>query len=467
MHDLVLSVVGLGKIGSPLLAFFASRGYRVIGLDVNDKVLELIRAGRAPVPEPGLEELLRAHGERISITQDYDLAVLESAITFVVVPTPSERNGTYSLKLTQAVCERIGGVLQQKTGFHLIVVTSTVLPQDMDERVLPVLENSSGKTCGQDFGLCYNPEFVAVGHAVRDIQHPDFVLIGQSDERSGSLLERVYRTALGEHVPVVRTNFVNAELAKIAVNTFVTTKISYANMLAEVCEQIPGCDVDVVTSALGLDSRIGTKYLKGRLGYGGPCFPRDNIAFAAMAHRRGVQATLAEATDALNRRQVSRILKRIRGLVKPWQRIGVLGLTYNPHTDVVEESQGLHLAKALAEEGFSVIVYDPLGMQNARAELEDAVEYAASAEACIQASHMVAIATPWDEFKRLTASHFAHNPRRVVLDCWRILPADEISQVADYITVGRLDASPIAAERAPGKNASLASRGTGPTERRS
>src|SRR5262249_49535582 len=161
------------------------------------------------------------------------------------------------------------------------------------------------------------------------------VLIGESDERSGTLVERVYRRLAGDQVPVARMNFVNAELTKIAVNTFVTTKISYANMLAEVCERIPGCDIDVATAAIGMDSRIGPRYLTGGLGLGGPCFPRDNVAFSAMARRRGVEATLADATDAVNRQQVRRMLEQIRVPLGPGGSVGVLGLTYTTHTDVV------------------------------------------------------------------------------------------------------------------------------------
>jgi UDPglucose 6-dehydrogenase len=230
---------------------------------------------------------------------------------------------------------------------------------------------------------------------------------------------------------------VNAELAKIAVNTFVTTKISYANMLAEVCERIPGCDVDIVTSAIGLDSRIGSKYLQGRLGYGGPCFPRDNLAFGAMARQRGTTASLAEVTDAVNRRQVVRLAGRVRKLVAPGGRLGILGLTYKPKTDVVEEAQGLHLAKASTAAGIPVIVYDPLGMPNAREVLQDTVEYASSAEECVRKSQVVVIATPWEEFKKLESAHFAHNPRRTVIDCWRILPAADVGRVANYMTIGK------------------------------
>jgi UDPglucose 6-dehydrogenase len=431
-----ISIVGLGKLGSPMLACLASKGFRVIGLDVNEQTLQLLAEGRAPVLEPQLEDLLRVHRVRIALTRDYGKAVNGSNVTFVVVPTPSEPDGTFSLRYVRAACEQIGDALRWKRGFHVVVVTSTVLPEDMQTVVLATLEQRAGKRCGQDFGLCYSPEFITLGSAIDDMLHPDFVLIGQSDERSGTILEGIYRRTVGDGVPVVKTTFVNAELAKIALNTFVTTKISYANMLAEICEHIPGCDVDVVTQAIALDSRINAKYFSGRLSYGGPCFPRDNLAFSAMARKRGTTAALADVTDTINRHQARRLQDRVLALVPPTGQIGVLGLAYKPGTDVVEESPGIKLAQGLAEARVPVVVYDPLAMTTARAVLGDAVAYASSTDECIQKANVVVIATPWEEFRGLTPAQLAHNPRRVVFDCWRVLRPEQVRDVADYVTVG-------------------------------
>ena len=163
------------------------------------------------------------------------------------------------------------------------------------------LERHAGRQVGPSLGLCYNPEFIALGSVVRDMLRPDMILIGESDTTAGDILERLYDAACENRPAVQRMNFVNAELTKLAINTFVTTKISYANMLADICERLAGADVDVVTRAVGSDSRIGARYLKGAIGYGGPCFPRDNVAFSALARSLGAQAQLAETTDAINR----------------------------------------------------------------------------------------------------------------------------------------------------------------------
>jgi UDPglucose 6-dehydrogenase len=320
--------------------------------------------------------------------------------------------------------------------------------------VLPLLERVSGKKCGEDFGLCYNPEFIALGSVIQDMSNPDMLLIGESDPRTGAILEDLYHTVCRNRPPVARMNFVNAELAKISVNTYVTTKISYANMLAEVCEQVPGADSEVVAAALGLDTRIGRKYLKGASGYGGPCFPRDNAAFARFADINSVDATLAKATDQVNRRQVTRLRKRIVEATPAGETVGILGLSYKPDTEVIEESQGLMLAAGLADDGYRVVVYDPAAMENSRGVLGDRVEYAASMEACAQQAATLVIASPWRQFQSLRPQHLRQmTPRPAVFDWWRLLPPAVFENAARYLACGRGPAVQAAKETAYAESA--------------
>jgi UDPglucose 6-dehydrogenase len=232
-------------------------------------------------------------------------------------------------------------------------------------------------------------------------------------------------------------NFVNAELAKISVNTFVTTKIAFANMLARVCERLPGADVDAVTSALGMDSRIGSKYLRGSISYGGPCFPRDNLAFGSFARSLGAPAFVAEATDASNRDGTDRLAAFVAQQLPDGGTAGILGLSYKPGTDVAEEAAGVHLARALALDGIDVVVYDPAAMPNARRELGDAVRFAPSADEVIQSSDVVVLATAWNEFLDLEPSVFErdHQPR-VLIDCWRIMP-EAVCAATRYVALGQ------------------------------
>ncbi|MDX1611057.1 MAG: nucleotide sugar dehydrogenase, partial [Candidatus Thermoplasmatota archaeon] len=275
-----LSVIGLGKLGSCMAAVFAAQGYEVVGLDVDPDTVEAVAQGRAPVPEPQLQDTIdRAEG-RLTATLDYEEAVQGTDASFIIVPTPSKDDGSFALDYVLDAGRSIGKALAKKEGYHLVVLTSTVLPGSTQHGLQEVIEEASGKECGEDFGLCYSPEFIALGSVIQDMLEPDMVLIGESDSHAGDLLARIYQRTCTNDPPIQRMNFVNAELAKIALNTFVTTKITFANILAETCENLPGADVDDVTRALGKDTRIGPTYIKGSVGYGGPCFPRDNVALS-------------------------------------------------------------------------------------------------------------------------------------------------------------------------------------------
>ncbi|MFQ5850704.1 MAG: UDP-glucose dehydrogenase family protein [Candidatus Binatia bacterium] len=417
-----VSVVGLGKLGACKAACMASEGMDVIGVDANSKTVELLNQGRAPVFEAGLVELIRVNRSRLRATCDYRTAVLGSDVTFIVVPTPSDEKGGFSLRYVIQAAREIGRILAEKSDYHIVVLTSTVLPGSTQLGVLPILEQKSGKKCGRDFGMCYNPEFVALGSVIHDLLNPDFILIGESDERAGKTLEALYKSFCHNRPPLSRMNFVNAELTKISINTYVTTKITFANMLANICEELPDADIDTVSAALGLDSRIGRRYLTGALGYGGPCFPRDNQALAYMAQELGCPAGLAESTDRMNRSLPARQSERIRKLLRPDMTVAVLGLAYKPDTNVIEESQGLALVQSLLGNGNRVIVFDPLAMDSARRVLSDEVEYAQSVQECLERSHAIVITNPCKEFRALEAEDF---PRRrnpiIVFDCWRIV----------------------------------------------
>lgn len=431
-----ISVVGLGKLGSPLLAVLASKGFEVVGVDQNPACVTAIAAGRAPVDEPGLQELFDASRPRFRATGDIRHAVGETDVTFIVVPTPSRADAAFSNAQVIAAVEGIGAALRAKRDYHLVVITSTVMPGSTDGPIRQALERTSGRRVGQDLGLCYNPEFIALGSVIHDMLHPDFILVGESDPRAGDLLVSIY-AAVCEHAPAIqRMNCVNAEIAKIALNSFVTMKISFANMLSDICDRLPGADASAVTGAIGCDSRIGGKYLAPALGYGGPCFPRDNAAFAAMANKAGSSADLAEATDAINQRQVGRVVGLVRRHLARGT-VGILGLSYKPATAVIEASQGVAIAAALADAGYAVIVSDPQATPATQAVLGGAVEVA-SAEACASRCDVLVIATPWPDYKDLPVQALQRADRRlIVVDCWRMLPPATYGEIVHLVYLGR------------------------------
>ncbi len=431
-----VAVIGLGKLGSPMAAAVAARGIAVIGADLDSVKVERINRGEAPVNETNLAEYIRRGRERLHATIDIESAASEAEIVFIIVPTPSESHGGFSLRYVLPVCEQVGRALKTRRDFPVVVITATVMPGSTGGLVRECLEKNSGKSAGEDFGLCYSPEFIALGSVIHDFLNPDFILAGESDPRSGEILDAFYQAVCENHPHVAHMNFVNAELSKLAVNTFVTTKITYANMLAGICERLPGADVDVVTEAIGHDTRIGVKYLKGAIGYGGPCFPRDNLAMGALARGLNVQAALAETTDRQNRAEVLRLAELVKRHTRPGSKVGILGLSYKPDTEVIEESQGMLLAQQLLEEELDLLIYDPMGMDAARVVLGDRPQYCGSAEECVRQADALVIAVPWNEFSRIPASAFRRSGGRLVLiDAWRIAP-DAWRRETTYIPLG-------------------------------
>jgi UDPglucose 6-dehydrogenase len=432
-----VSIVGLGKLGASMVAAIASRGGEVIGVDVNAAAVDAVAAGRAPVQETDLDATLAANRARIRATLDVAAAVRDSAITFVIVPTPSDARGAFAFDAAARAFEAIGAALRAKDTYHLVVLTSTVLPGTTRHALLPVLERASGKTVGPDLGLCYSPEFIALGSVIRDFLNPDFTLIGEIDARAGATLEAYYAQVMANHPPARRMSLENAELAKISVNSYVTMKITFANMLAALCEAIPGADVDVVTHALGSDRRIGARYLTGGLGYGGPCFPRDNVALAFLARSLAAPSLGPEATDAVNAGIPARVVARLAPLVPAGGTVGILGLAYKPASHVIEAAQGTALVDACLARGLRVVAYDPL--VTTLAGRGEALTLAASAQAVVDTADVVVVATPDPAFVALDwAAALTRRPALAIVDAWRLLrDAVPAAALARYHVLGR------------------------------
>lgn len=412
-----ISVFGLGKLGAVLAALHAKNGHEIFGVDLNANFVESINKGISPHIEPMLQDLITESRKNLKATTNAEEAVLATDASYLIVPTPSDENGIFTNKFIISVMKEIGQALRKKDSYHLVVINSTVMPGSCDGEIREALESASGSTIGETLGLVYSPEFIALGSVVKDMKFPDLVLIGESDKKAGDLAEQVAKSVIESKPEIHRMTLVNAEIVKIAINTFVTTKISFANMLSEICDRLPNADVDVVTDAVGSDSRVGKKYLKGALGYGGPCFPRDNIALTKLAMRLGAGFDVPEATDAINRRQVSRVVNLIKEFNLTDKNIAVLGMSYKPDTPVIDESQGVMIANHLKSEGYSVIVNDPLALENAREILAQGIEILENLETAIQNSEVLIITTPWPEYKNIKPELLI---QKTIIDCWRI-----------------------------------------------
>jgi UDPglucose 6-dehydrogenase len=426
-----LSVVGLGKLGSPIVGVMASKGHSVIGLDYNEKFVDLINKGIAPVDEPQLQNLLSKFNKNIKATTCYENAIINSDITLVIVPTPSGKDGSFINDFIIDSMKKIGTSLAKKNSYHLVVIKSTVMPGSTEGPIKSALEEASGKLVGCDIGLCYSPEFIALGSVVYNLLNPDIVLIGESDCKAGDILKELYTTVCDNKPNIKRMNFVNAEISKISINTYVTTKISYANMLSDLCQHLEGADVDVVTSTVGSDSRVGMKYIKAGLAFGGPCFPRDNIAFATLAKNVGANAELAIATQNINRYQNSRLMSLIE-MHNQLKTISILGLSYKPETPVIEESQAIHLINELISKEYKVYAYDPMASNEATKVLAKEVHICENLDECLEQSDFIVIMTPWPAFS-INISGKKTSGKKII-DCWRILK--NCSDSCDLIYLG-------------------------------
>lgn len=353
-----ISVCGLGKLGACIAATFAARGFPVTGLDVDPEKIRRVNAGVPPVEEPLLGEMMMEGKGRLRATDD-PAEVARTDVSFFIPPSPSLPDGSFSNEYLLKAMQPVARAVREagKKG-HIFVCSSTTTPGAVDGVLIPMLEKETGWKCGSDFHVCYNPEFIALGNVVNGLLDPDMVLIGESDSASGSALEELYRKYVRNDCYIARMSIISAELTKISVNSYITMKISFTNQLRMIAEQLPQADINRILDAIGTDTRIGKKYLRPGLSFGGPCFPRDNRLLAYAARQAGLEAPLAEASDRVNEQSKSKLLETVRKSVPEGSTVLILGLSYKPDTYITEESAGLHLAQHLKRHGYRVLVHD-------------------------------------------------------------------------------------------------------------
>lgn len=387
-----VSVIGLGKLGASLAAVLADAGNRVYGVDTNTSSVSAINSGLSPVNETGLDRLIANLPKgQLTAHSDYSEAIPNTDISMIVVPTPSGPDDKFETKYVLSAIESIGRNLPNY--WHTVVVCSTVMPGASDAELVPTLEAASNRKVGADVGYVYSPEFIALGSVIRDMQHPDVVLIGAQDGHSEQAFIQLTQSYVKGYPNYQTLRYNEAELAKISVNTYVTMKISFANTIGEIAERMNGADAHKILEVVGQDSRIGGKYLKPGASFGGPCFPRDNRAFATLADDLNVDAPLAVGTDHVNRR----LTYRIAAILREYDSVAVLGMAYKPNTNVYEESMGHTVAKTLAYAGTEVRVHDP----QAKPDLPPGAQQFHTVDEAIRNVDAILVATPWDEYKDL------------------------------------------------------------------
>jgi UDPglucose 6-dehydrogenase len=434
-----VSVVGLGKLGLGLAVLFADSDIKTIGIDVNADLVDMINSGKSPGVETEMSELVFRHGgKNLRATLQHQEAIDLTDITYLLVATPSTADGHFSNAYVESALEALATSLaKHPKPYHLFVIGSTVSPGAVEGTFIPLIERCSGRRINEGFGVCYDPEFVALGSVVKGFREPDLVIIGESDRRAGEQVEQIHQQICTNKPAVRHMAIIDSEIAKVSLNVYLTVKISFANMLAGLCERIPGANVDVISDAIGRDSRIAPHYLRGGLAYGGPCFPRDTRALSALARSHSFEPVLVDATEITNEMQDQHLLARIlqAAAEMPNGRIGVFGLSFKPDTDVITESPSLRLVQRLIERKLPVVVYDPHSLAQVRSLLNDKVTYAASVEDCIASSSICVIANP-DRLYKAAIESYRGKETKTILDCWRVIDRNMLAPNLAYLAIG-------------------------------
>jgi UDPglucose 6-dehydrogenase len=428
-----ISVIGLGKVGLSLASCLVAAGHKVVGVDLDAAVVDAVNRRSIQTQEPGvLERLCLASHASLRATTDPVQAVRDTELTFVIVPTPSNTLGGFSLRYVLRACDDIGAGVRAKSSHHTVAIVSTMLPGSSDAVVMPRLERTSDRKIGDGLFYCYNPSFIALGEVVKGFEQPDYLLIGEADSRAGEIVLAIHQSIVKVNAPVARMTPVEAEIAKVASNTHETMRVSFANMLLTVCSEVPGANVDRITDALA--HRMGRRFFKGAVPYGGPCWPRDNQAFAAFIDMIGAVSTLPRAVDTFNDEHARFVLRKILELSSSGETVGLLGLAYKPGTPVVERSFALDLARWLVRERRNVIGWDPLAIDEARAALGDRIVFEPVVEECLRQANVAVITIPLRELQQVNWASARH--LRMV-DCWRCLPPEAAASFAEYVALGR------------------------------
>jgi UDPglucose 6-dehydrogenase len=397
-----IAVVGAGYVGIVSGACFAKLGSNVICVDVDEKKVESINKGKAPIYELDLDEILSSYRDRIHATIDYKSAIEGSEITFVCVGTPSLKDGGIDLSYVKQVVKNIGRILKDIDKWHDVVIKSTVLPGTSQNILLPILEKYSEKKAGKDFGLSMNPEFLREGTAAYDFLNPDRIVIGSFDNKSKEVLKKLYSDF---DCPIIETSLSAAEMIKYASNCFLGTKISFINEIGNFCKEI-GVDTYEVADGVGLDKRIGRAFLNSGIGWGGSCFPKDINALICWAKQNGYSSKILDDVVKVNDIQPLKLVELLKKHIPnlKGKKIGVLGLAFKPNTDDIRESRAIPIILKLTEEGAQIKVYDPKAMDNFKQQFPNIkIHYCSSADEVL-GSDAVLITTIWDEFKNLDYS---------------------------------------------------------------
>ena len=431
-----IAMIGTGYVGLVSGTCFADFGHHVTCVDKDQAKIDALLAGRMPIWEPGLDGLVAANVKRgrLAFTTELSEALKDAEAVFIAVGTPSRRgDGHADLSYVFAAVEELAKALDHA----VVVVTKSTVPVGTGDKISALLEEH-GAPAG--CSVASNPEFLREGAAIADFKHPDRILVGAEDERARAVLAEIYRPLFLNKAPLLFTGRRTAELTKYAANAFLAMKISFINEMADLCEAVDA-DVQDLARGIGLDNRIGAKFLHPGPGYGGSCFPKDTLALLRAAEEVGVEqriiATVVKVNDDRKAAMVDRVERALGGSLAG-KRVGVLGLTFKPNTDDMRDAPSIPLVTGLVERGAEVVAFDPVGHEQAKLVLP-AIDYADTPEGVAEGADAVVVVTEWDEFRGLSLSELATRMRgNALLDLRNIYGQQEAERAGlRHFGIGR------------------------------
>jgi len=397
-----------------------------------------------PWYEPHMDGLItELGGKMLEATMDHSRAITETDVTIILTATPSNPDGSFSNRYIEDALLILARILKESSKpDHLFIISSTVMPGSIEGSFIPLLERVSGRSLNRGFGVGYDPDFVALGNVVIGFLKPDLVVIGQSSEEVGNRIKAIHSELYVDYpAHVARMSIKSAEITKVCLNAYITMKISFANIIGNLCGRIPDTDPDDITRAIGADRRISPFYLQAGPAFGGTCFGRDTKAFHALMLQYKLYPQLMDTVDTINKQQdhdltnaVQRQLSKI-SVTDP--TIGILGLAFTDNTPVIVESPGIKLLARLLLNDYSVAIYDPLAMDNVRALYENGVTYCKDVAECLSMSHICVLALRSVELKKAIESYSFDNPV-ILIDCWRYIDRQKIRGNITYIPMGKV-----------------------------
>ncbi len=431
-----IGIIGIGFVGLSFAAALGSKGYEVLAIDSDQDKVKKIKKGNTPFYEPSLSPLLQKALKRsLEVSSDTEKAVDECDLIFITVGTPATSKGGINLNSLRAVAKTIGQTLAKSKNKPIIAIKSTVTP-GTNQAIKQIIEKESKKKSGKDFGIISNPEFLREGRAVDDTFNPHIVVIGGEDSKTINKVKKFYEGFYNFTIPYITTNTQTAEMIKYANNSFLATKISFINQIANICQSIPGTNVDDIAKAIGIDPRIGEQFLKAGPGYGGSCLPKDIKALISFSENCGQSPTLLKAVQTTNSQQVenlvslmNKVLTSLRG-----KRISILGLSFKEDSDDIRESVSINLIKRLLKHKAKIVAHDPMAIENTRKLIGDKISYTKSVSEALKDSECVVIMTPWRQYTKLNNKDLQLMKNKMIVDTRRLLTKKKLD--AKYYATG-------------------------------